>query len=150
MPIHLAKTDADLRACFPVMAQLRPHLNEEQFVAQVRRQEREGFRVAMLRLRGVRGGRGRGKVRAVAGFRVQESLAWGRFLYIDDLVTDAAERSAGHGERLFHWLVRLARREGCVEVDLDSGVQRFDAHRFYLRQRMRIAHHHFTLRIRGE
>ena len=29
-------------------------------------------------------------------------------------------------------------------IDLDSGVQRHDAHRFYLRERMAITSHHFA------
>jgi hypothetical protein len=31
---------------------------------------------------------------------------------------------------------------------LDSGVQRFGAHRFYLRRRMDITSHHFALDLR--
>jgi hypothetical protein len=32
-------------------------------------------------------------------------------------------------------------------LDLDSGVTRFDAHRFYLRERMHIQSHHFALAL---
>jgi GNAT superfamily N-acetyltransferase len=81
----------------------------------------------------------------VAGFRVGENLPDGRHLHVDDLVTDQAARSAGHGERLFRWLVEEARRNGCSALTLESGVQRFAAHRFYLRQRMEIRAHHFVL-----
>ncbi len=66
---------------------------------------------------------------------------------MDDLVTRAADRSAGFGGQLFDWLVEEARREKCAAFSLDSGVQRFDAHRFYLRKRMQIAAHHFTLAL---
>jgi hypothetical protein len=31
---------------------------------------------------------------------------------------------------------------------LDSGVQRFGAHRFYLRRRMNITSHHFAIDLR--
>ncbi|WP_363928505.1 hypothetical protein [Thiobacillus sp. 0-1251] len=34
---------------------------------------------------------------AVAGFRVGDNFAWGRFLYVDDLVTHPAHRSKGYG-----------------------------------------------------
>jgi hypothetical protein len=33
-------------------------------------------------------------------------------------------------------------------LDLDSGVHRHDAHRFYLRERMLISAHHFTKPLR--
>ena len=86
-------------------------------------------------------------VRAVAGFRMLESLYAGRFCYVDDLVTDATGRSLGYGGVLFDWLVATARAEGCGRLELDSGVQRFAAHRFYLTKRMRISSHHFSLEL---
>jgi GNAT superfamily N-acetyltransferase len=137
--IALATTDADLTACFPVMVQLRPHLTREEFFTRVRRQQESGFQLAALR--------SAGEVVAVAGFRVLENLAWGRFLYVDDLVTSAARRSQGHGEALLDWLVARARTDGCAQLHLDSGVQRFGAHRFYLAQRMDITSHHFALKL---
>jgi GNAT superfamily N-acetyltransferase len=78
-----------------------------------------------------------------------EMLYSGRTLYVDDLVTDAASRSRGQGDRLFDWLVARARARGCEEFSLDSGTQRVDAHRFYLRKRMKIACFHFSLPLKN-
>src|SRR4051812_7987834 len=50
---------------------------------------------------------------AVAGFRVQENLAWGRHLYVDDLVTRADRRGRGHGGALMRRLAGGAGRAGC-------------------------------------
>jgi GNAT superfamily N-acetyltransferase len=69
-------------------------------------------------------------VHTVAGYRVGENLAWGKFLYIDDLVTDDSERSRGCGRALLAWLREEAQRQGCAQLHLDSGKQRLDAHRF--------------------
>jgi GNAT superfamily N-acetyltransferase len=66
---------------------------------------------------------------------------------VDDLVTDGAHRSRAHGRTLFEWLVAEARRLGCDQLCLESGVQRFDAHRFYFRQRMHVSAYHFTLSL---
>ena len=140
MTVRLAETDDEIRSCFPVMSQLRPHLAAEDFVPRVRRQQVSGYRLAFLE--------DAGRVAAVAGFRLLENLAWGRFLYVDDLVTDADSRSAGHGERLLAWLVAEAERNGCDGFHLDSGVQRFGAHRFYLRHRMDITSHHFARKLK--
>lgn len=136
MAIRLAQTDAEILSCFPIMIQLRPHLRQESFVERVRRQEKNGYQLVLLESEGA--------VQAVSGFHCGESLAWGRYLYIDDLVTNEAGRSHGYGQRLFDWLLTLARAQGCEQVHLDSGVQRFGAHRFYLRNRMSITSHHFT------
>ncbi len=84
----------------------------------------------------------------MAGFRLGEILAWGRFLYVDDLVTDSDERSKGYGEKLMTWLLQYARSQGCEELHLDSGVQRFGSHRFYLGLRMKISSHHFAIDLR--
>jgi GNAT superfamily N-acetyltransferase len=138
--IRLAKTDEDILSGFPVMRQLRLHLIRDEFVARVRRQEKDGYCLALLEENG--------QVRAVTGFRLGESLSWGKYLYVDDLVTDESERSHGYGQHLFDWLLDFARARGCEQVHLDSGVQRFGAHRFYLRNRMDIVAHHFVLSLK--
>jgi len=136
--IGRAETPNAIGRCYEDMRELRTHLkSRKEFVARVQRQLQEGFRLAFLE--------SEGEVRAVAGYRIQEMLFSGRTLYVDDLVTRAADRSLGFGGQLFDWLVNEARREKCSAFTLDSGVQRFDAHRFYLLQRMKIAAHHFTL-----
>lgn len=142
MHIALAETDAEIARCFAVMSQLRTHLVEAEFVARVRRQMTGTYRMAYL-------ADDTGVVRAVGGFRVMDMLFSGKTLYVDDLVTDAASRSQGYGDKLFDWLVAHARGQGCEMFSLDSGTQRTDAHRFYLRKRMKISSFHFALPLKG-
>jgi GNAT superfamily N-acetyltransferase len=134
-----ARDDGDVRRCHAVMRQLRPHVDEDALVERVRRQRNEAYRLVFVERDGA--------VVAVAGFRIAHNLAWGRFLYVDDLVTDGTRRSTGHGTELLDWMVTEARRRGCDEFHLDSGVQRFGAHRFYLRHGLDITSHHFALRL---
>lgn len=136
MEIAEVSTAPEIARCFPVMVQLRPRLDEDEFVRRVQRQFEQGYRLAALEADG--------EVRAVAGFRIRESLDWGKFMYVDDLVTDAAARSKNFGEVLMEWLENCARSEGCDELHLDSGVQREGAHRFYFRERMTITCFHFA------
>lgn len=121
------------------MVQLRPHLAREEFVQRAIRQMSQGYRLLYIE--------DEGTVLAVAGYRLLENLAWGKFLYVDDLVTDAAHRSAGLGASLLDSLLTIARQNGCAELHLDSGVQRFGAHRFYVGQRMDITSHHFAMKV---
>ena len=137
--IHIADRDEQIERCFSVMVQLRPHLKPEAFVETVRRQQAGGYRLAYLE--------DAGTGNAVAGFRVNECLSRGKFMYVDDLVTDAPERSKGYGDQLFDWLVDRARSEKCDQFHLDSGVTLFGAHRFYLRKRMDILSHHFAMKL---
>jgi GNAT superfamily N-acetyltransferase len=136
--ITIAESDADIRRCFMVMQQLRPHLRAGDFLDRVRAMQREGFVLAFLADES-------DSVRAVAGYRYYDKLFSGRNLYVDDLVTDAAARSRGHGRSLLAWLCREARSRGCVQLELDSGVQRFEAHRFYFRERMHVSAYHFVI-----
>jgi len=140
MKIALAESETDVARCYPVMVELRPHLSAAEFAARVRQQQTTGFHLAYLE--------DAGEVRAVAGFRYLETLAWGKILYLDDLVAASGQRSLGHGGRLFDWLVTQANQNGCAEFHLDSGVQRFGAHRFYLTRRMDIICHHFALKLK--
>jgi GNAT superfamily N-acetyltransferase len=139
MHIALAETDAELRRCYPVMAQLRPHLEEEEFLDRVRRLRSGGYLLAFLEVHGT--------IRSVAGFRIQERLVRGLHLHVDDLVTDQAYRSQGYGDELFDWLLARAREAGCGHLELDSGVQRFAAHRFLFRREMHIGAFHFTMPV---
>lgn len=139
MNICLATTDSEIAACYPVMRELRPHLAEDQFLSRVRNQETTGYRLAYVQHPD--------GVVAVAGFRISENLAWGRFLYVDDLVTLTTHRSKGFGASLLSWLRELASNEGCMQLHLDSGAQRKEAHRFYEREGMLVAGFHFVENI---
>lgn len=138
MEVCFANTENDLRRIAPVLCQLRPAYQPQALVAQIQEQQREsGYQVAYVAEEG--------RVLSVAGFVVNLKLAWGRHLYVDDLVTDAEARSSGAGKVMLEWLKGYAREQGCEQMHLDSGVQRFRAHRFYLRQGFDINSHHFAL-----
>lgn len=136
MKVQIAQTEAEIAQCFSVIVQLRPHLTRDSFVAQVLRQQKEGYQLAFIETEGT--------VRAVAGYRLMEMLSRGRFVYVDDLVTDSQARSAGYGKALLDWLMVYAKAQDCQLLDLDSGVQRFEAHHFYFRERMHIVAYHFA------
>jgi hypothetical protein len=70
-------------------------------------------------------------------------LAWGHYLYVEDLVTRESARRAGHATGLLDWLRIEADRNDCDSFQLDSGVHRHDAHRLYLRWGLAITGHHF-------
>jgi GNAT superfamily N-acetyltransferase len=141
--IAIAKTPEEIRHCYPAMRELRTHLTSEQeFVGRVQRQQKEGYQLAFLETDG--------KVCAVAGYRFLESLFSGKNLYVDDLVTRDRDRSRGFGGQLLDWLIEQARANNCETLELDSGVQRFDAHRFYFSKRMSISSYHFRIKIEPE
>lgn len=122
-----AEGDAEIAACFPVMVQLRPHLADAaEFAARVARQRTAGYRLLAA---------WRGDVPvALAGYRVEENLVHGRFLYVDDLVSAESERRQGLGARLLDAVAEEGRGLGCRRLVLDTAIDNALGHRFYYRQ----------------
>ena len=137
MAVRLAESADDLRKISGVLQQLRPAFDEDALVTRIKEQMRSGYRIAYVE--------SAGKVLGVAGFVVGTKLAWGKHVYVDDLVTAEGERSKGAGAKMIAWLKSHGRELGCNQLHLDSGVQRFAAHRFYLREGFDIASHRFSI-----
>jgi GNAT superfamily N-acetyltransferase len=138
--IDLPPGDARLTTdVLPVLEQLRPHLTPELLAEVYAEGHPQGLRITAA-YRDER-------CLAVAGWRLMATTVALRKLYVDDLVTAADHRSQGIGAALLGELERRARLAGCRAIDLDSGVAREDAHRFYFRQRMAITSLHFARRL---
>jgi GNAT superfamily N-acetyltransferase len=136
--ITLADTPAEIAATWPVMHQLRPHLDAEAYLAQVLRlQAEKGFKLARMSVDAA--------VVAVAGLRFGEWLHGGRYLEIEDFVTGDECRSQGYGGEFFDWIADLGREAGCRHLRLLSGIQREAAHRFYRRKGMSLDAYYFSL-----
>jgi GNAT superfamily N-acetyltransferase len=136
-----AAAEADIRRCFAVMRELRPNVaSADDFLARVRRQQAgSGWRLIYVEDAGV--------PVAVAGFRICEWLAWGKALYVDDLICLESHRGQGFAEALMLWTEDVARQEGCAEFHLDSGTHRLAAHRFYHRMKLAITSFHFQKKL---
>lgn len=113
-------TDTELLEAFPLMSELRDRIRRETFLAEVRRQQIEGYR-----LYGAFDG---GRLVSLAGVRRSHTLSRGEHLFVDDLVTSEHERGKGHGRGLLAWLAERAAAQGIPRVYLDS---RFTAKGFY-------------------
>lgn len=137
--IKTAQSRDDIALCYPLLAELRPHLKEVDFVPTIRRlSENTGFKLVYLV---------DGDAKAVAGYRVSEWLHSGKYLEIEDFITNSTDRSKGYGRQLFDWLVAQARLEGCSQLRLVSGVKRTDAHRFYASHGMVHEAQYFSLNV---
>ena len=75
---------------------------------------------------------------AIAGFFTIyddiESVRFGRRAWVEDLAVDPEQRSRGIGKALIAAAKDWARDHGCSHLELDSGLARTDAHRFYERE----------------
>jgi len=132
-----AEGEQEVRRCWPVFKELRPHIaGPDEFVARWMRQRSEGYRIAYIEEAG--------DVVAAAGFRVMNTMAWGKILYLDDLVAASAAHGQGFGTRLLVWLQQCARALGCDALHLDTGYHRHKAHKSYLRNGFILISHHMA------
>lgn len=126
----------ELRACFPLMRVLRPHLSDaDDFLRRLQRQAEQGYRLLAARAGD--------EVLGLAGCRLQENLLHGRFFYVDDLITREDLRSQGIGEQLLAEVRTEASRLGCANLVLDTALGNARGQRFYYRQGLLAIGMHF-------
>jgi GNAT superfamily N-acetyltransferase len=63
------------------------------------------------------------------------SVRFGRRCWVEELAVDPDRRSQGIGAALLNTAKEWARGAGADHLELDSGLDRSDAHRFYERER---------------
>lgn len=132
-----AESEAQYQACFTVMRELRPHLVDAAgFSTQVRRQAEQGYRLLVAWQEG--------QAKALAGYRIQENLLFGRFLYVDDLVASTESRRHGLGAQLLDAMRELGREQGCAHLVLDTALGNALGQRFYYRQGLLAKALHFS------
>ncbi|RCU45347.1 MULTISPECIES: GNAT family N-acetyltransferase [Corallincola] len=136
MDVRIVTDGEALEEAAVVLCHLRTQFTFASLLRQVKKQVKEGYQLACVY--------DGDKIVAVGGFVIGLKLAWGKFIYVDDVIALPEERSKGAGKVLLDWLKKYAKQQGCDQLHLDSGVQRFDAHRFYHREGLNIASHHLS------
>jgi len=136
MEIKKCTSDNDIAKCWQVIFELRPHLIEREFITTVKEMISEGYQLAFIEEDG--------KAAAAIGYRYLQYLYNGKHIYIDDLSTLPTARGKGYGGKLLDFVEAEAKGKGYKVVTLDSGHQRFDAHRLYLNKGFKIVAHHFS------
>jgi GNAT superfamily N-acetyltransferase len=112
MTVHELNTDLEIEGAYLLMVQLRTHLARDHFLAAIRRQQVEGYR-----LFGATEGE---RLIALAGVRRSHTLARSEHVFVDDLVVGERDRARGHGRTLMRWLGSWALAEGLTRIYLDS------------------------------
>ncbi|EFC47340.1 GCN5-related N-acetyltransferase [Naegleria gruberi] len=130
-------TPSQIASCLATYQELRPHLiDEQQFVLQIEHQQKQdGFRLNAISIGD--------EIVALVGYRIMTTTAWGKIVYIDDLVCKESHRGKGLGSQLLHFVDNFAKENGCKQVHLDSGYQRNAAHKVYLNNGYILGCHHF-------
>ncbi|KGX91107.1 N-acetyltransferase [Pontibacillus halophilus JSM 076056 = DSM 19796] len=125
--IHHLHRDEEILSAYPIMRQLRTHLEEEEYKALVREaMEVDRYHLVAYSMNGA--------IVSVVGFKPMTTLYYGRFVWVCDLVTDEMHRSKGLGEILLSYVEDWARQHAFTSVALSSGLSRHGAHDFYEEQ----------------
>ena len=122
MQVRELSSDVEIAAAYPLARELRDRIQPETFLAEIRRQQAEGYRLY--------GGFDEDRLVVLAGVRRSHTLARGEHLFIDDLVTAEPTRGHGHGSEMLRWLACKAVADGLSLICLDS---RATARGFYER-----------------
>lgn len=131
------KTDEQLEAACRLLRQMYP----ERSVADLRSQVQEMLDEGGWRMVGMFE-----DAQCVAAIMVHvgRRLYSGKFIRMDSMVIDEGLRGRGAGKKLVDWVVDEGKRLGCEKMMLDSYVENFDAHRFFLREGMAIRGYHIN------
>jgi len=95
MEVCFLEKGENYRPALEVLLQLRPQFTLDTLEKQIQKQQAQGYNVVYVK--------SGNEVLAVAGFAIGEKLAWGKHIYIDDLVTNESHRSIGVGSFLISW-----------------------------------------------
>src|SRR5690242_9881296 len=91
--IFVIENETDLKRCYPVIKELRPHLSLDEYIEIYNQAHAaDGYEIVALE--------NQGQIHAVMGYRFLSDFVRGKHVYIDDLVSTESARSKGFGAEL--------------------------------------------------
>ena len=117
---------ADLEVAFPVIKELRPHLDFAGYISLYESAKvRDDYKLVSFFEEN--------RCLAVMGYRILFDFVHGKHLYIDDLVVTSSLRSKGIGKQFLDYAEDEARKLQCQGLRLCTGVENEAGKRFYER-----------------
>jgi GNAT superfamily N-acetyltransferase len=123
MNIVELRTEQEYLEAYPVMHELREHLSRSDYVELITRLARTGYRLFAVRTND--------RIVALAGLSIATNFAYGKHMWVYDMITVSSERSKGFGSALLTHIEKLARREDCNLIAFSSAAWCEEEHRFY-------------------
>ena len=130
---------AEMLLQFPLLKQLSASAKENDFRRMLPKMLKYGYRMV-----GVYNGK---KCIGISGFWIGIKLYSDKYLEPDNVVIDKNYRSKGVGKKLFIWLEKEAKRNGCKIIMLDAYVENFSGHKFYWREGYTARGFHFLKKL---
>ena len=100
-------TEEEIKYCYKMMHQIREDLSEKDFIDTISQQIKNGYKVIYVIENK--------EVICVTGFMINDKLAWGKHLYIDDFVTKKSIKSSDAAKALFDFVKIYAKRMAYIK-----------------------------------
>ena len=133
------RTDKEMHSLFPLIIQLSPQLKLTEYKIYLKDMIKHGYRMA-----GVFENK---KCIGMSGFWIATKLYSGKYVELDNVVIDKNYRSQGVGKLLCDWIIKEAKRKGCVTAMLDAYTENSSGHKFYMREGYILRGFHFLKKI---
>ncbi len=124
MEFNEIKSLDQARNIYPLIKELREHLDEETFLKLFALAQSESAYQLLAAYEG-------SECLGLMGFRFLTDFVHGRHLYIDDLGVSEAHRSRGLGRQFLEKAKQIAAQNGCQRLRLCTGLQNEKAKTFY-------------------
>jgi GNAT superfamily N-acetyltransferase len=123
----------------PLLQQLYPDMTKEKYETLLRDMIPHGYSQVVV-LDG-------DKCVGLSGIWFNTKLWTGKYIELDNVVTDKNHRSKGVGKLINYFAAGKAKQLGCRYIVLDAFAENRDAHRFYFRDGYVIGGFHFLKNI---
>ncbi|MDB2414235.1 GNAT family N-acetyltransferase [Rickettsiales bacterium] len=137
MRVRELKTIDEMFSAFEVISQMYPDMTKAHYEEIIPQRVDSGYRMAAVF-------DDENNCICCTGFWISYRFYCGKFLQMDNLVTDKNNISKGAGKEIVNWIKDLAKKENCKRIILDSYVENFDAHRFFYREGFIIRGYHLN------
>ncbi|MEZ0393274.1 MAG: GNAT family N-acetyltransferase [Pseudobdellovibrionaceae bacterium] len=124
MEFRILESREEAQRIFPVIKQLRTHLDESTFLDLLQKAKSESDYTLLAAYEG-------SECVGLMGFRFLTDFVHGRHLYIDDLVTSESHRSKGLGSQFLQKAKEIAAQNGCQRLRLCTGADNDRGKKFY-------------------
>jgi GNAT superfamily N-acetyltransferase len=139
LTIKEIKTEKEMFSLFLLLTQLNPKLIRADYKKMLRDMLKHGYRMA--------GVFDRKKCIGLSGFWIATKIYSGKYVELDNVVIDKNYRSQGVGKLLCDWIIKEAKKKGCVTAMLDAYTENKSGHKFYLREGYTLRGYHFIKKI---
>jgi GNAT superfamily N-acetyltransferase len=137
--IEEVKDKNEMLSFHSLIKQLNPKLKKVEYKVMLDDMLAHGYRMAA-----VYDGE---KCAGLSGFWIATKIYSGKYVELDNVVIDKNYRNKGIGKKLCDWILKEAKKQGCVTAMLDAYAENIPAHRFYYREGFYVRGFHFLKQL---